>query len=246
MPVFNDRPITVPPDQTTRQTNVIKTEQPSRPNENNGVDLYSNIRKQDFINSGIEVGLGTGKELEEAPEYLLVDKNNLSQLFEKLECPNCNLLCLKLVITKKCGFNSQLSVECDNCKNSLASVSSSAKIPDNSGYDVNMRVAKAFTSLSEGHAALEKFSMFMNMDCMSKDLYSKCSQQVYKLGKTSGIQSLVKARARVRQFLLSENLELTNDSIIDLSVSLMGLGTRGALLPTTESAQSFISTRDLS
>lgn len=83
-------------------------------------DLYSNIRKQDFVNSNIELGLE--ECFEAAPEYLIVDKHNLSQLFEKLICPNCNISGLKLGVVKKCGFNSKLTVECENCADSLSSV----------------------------------------------------------------------------------------------------------------------------
>lgn len=185
-------------------------------------DLYSNIRKKDFVQSDIEVGLGLGKCLDKAPEYLLVDKKNLSQLFEKMLCPSCSVSGLKLEAKQKSGFNSELTVKCENCEGSIASVSSSMKISDEAGYDVNTRVVKAFSSISKGHAAVEQFSMIMNMDCISKNLYNKCSVTVQKLGKMSGIECLSKARARVRAYCLKENSDLTDDSVIDLAVSFDG------------------------
>lgn len=183
-------------------------------------DLYSNIRKQDLVSSNVELGLD--ECFEAAPEYLIVDKRNLSQLFEKLVCPNCNISGLKLGVTKKCGFNSKLTVECENCADSLTSVSSSHQIPNDTEYDINRRITKAFLSISKGYAALEQFSMVMNMDCMSKDLFHKCSVRVQKLGKVAGIESLKKARARVREYCRRENNELTEESVIDLAVSFDG------------------------
>jgi hypothetical protein len=73
-----------------------------------------------------------------------------------------------------------------------------------------MRVVKAFTSISEGHAALEQFSMIMNMDFMSKHVFHKCSQQVLKRGKMSGNECLSVARTRVRQHCLTENSYLND------------------------------------
>lgn len=110
-----------------------------------------------------------------------------------------------------------------NCPvDNIVSVSSSLKISDEAGYGINMRVAKAFTSISKGFAAVEHFSMVTNMDCMSKHLYNKCSQRVLKLGKMSGIESLSQARDRVRQHCLSEHKELKVDSVLDLAVSFDG------------------------
>lgn len=222
VPELEDRP-SPSPEPHTSETNCNVIEQ-NISNQNTDGDLYSNLRKQDFVNNKIElpVGLNEGENLEAAPEYLFVDKKHLSQLFEKLVCPNCNLSGLKLVVSKKCGFNSQLIVDCENCSDSVVSVSTSTQIPNDDGYDVNIRVAKVFTSISKGHAALEQFSMIMNMDCMSKHLYHKCSQQVIKKGKMSGVECLSVARTRVRQHCLAENSCLKDDSVIDLAVSFDG------------------------
>lgn len=100
--------------------------------------------------------------------------------------------------------------------------SSSRQIPNDTGSDINRRMAKAFLSISKGYAALEQFSMVMNMECMSKHLFHKCSVSVQKLGKVAGIESLAKARARVREYCRKESNELTKDSVIDLAVSFDG------------------------
>lgn len=192
-----------------------------QPNDQSKVpdDLYTNIRKKDFIDSDIQ-GV---QDLDAAPEYLFVDKTALNSLLTGLLCPDCFRPTLKLTITNKVGFNVQLSVECTDCvSGNIVSISSSKPNQSKTEYDINKRVAKAFGTISKGYAAIEQFALVMNMDIMSKAYYSKCMKAVNKSTKMAGIASLSKARLRVREYCLKEDSTLEENSVIDLAVSFDG------------------------
>lgn len=110
-------------------------------------------------------------------------------MIEHLVCPKCFSAKVKLKITNKVGFKSQLIFECENCtSNNLFSASSSALISAEFGYDINQRVTKAFKTISKGHAVIEQFTLIMNMNYMNKASHSKYSAQLHKLTKMSRIE----------------------------------------------------------
>lgn len=77
-----------------------------------------------------------------------------------------------------CEFQKEISCySYSSCK--ISSVSSSNKLPDESGFDVNRRMTKGLISISKGHCALEQLCLVMNMNPMSKGLFWKTSKQLH-------------------------------------------------------------------
>lgn len=108
-----------------------------------------------------------------APEYLFVDANILQTLIKKLAFPVCLQRDLELSTKHNLGYCSSLSVVCKNCAgDNIVCTPTSVKLPESAGYDVNRRMTKAVTSLGKGHAALEQFSLIMNMNCLKKHKFS--------------------------------------------------------------------------
>lgn len=194
-------------------------DQPSTSN-----DKYTNIRKANLNVSETEIEreVGLGQSAEVAPEYLLVDINSMNSLVEKLCCPECFECYLVLNLKNKVGFCTYLCIECENCQKEVIRVPSSRKLSDNSGFDVNRRVTKAFMGMSKGHSALEQFSLVLNMAHMSKGLFQKTSAMVHKLSAMTGSEYLAKARKQVRDFCKEQDPSITDSCIIDLAVSYDG------------------------
>lgn len=84
-----------------------------------------------------------------------------------------------LQANKLCGFVQKLYLRCSYCEesglesfqNTTYSSKKIEKFPE--VYDINLRIALGFLSLGRGYRAIEKFSMFTNIECFSKMNFQK-------------------------------------------------------------------------
>lgn len=179
---------------------------------------YSNVRKSDFESSQIEYSSANIV----SPEYMFIDVNILKTFVSSFPCSKCLKKDLELVLDENFGFCSIMNVNCKNCSESVVSLPSSEKIVHSNIFYVNRRVAKAFAHIGKGYAALEQFSMVMNMKMLNKQSFHEQTKYLYKAAKASGTMCVSKARQRVRKHYMEQNPEISNDSFIDLAVSFDG------------------------
>lgn len=55
------------------------------------------------------------KTVFESPNYVIIDINKLSELFENLICSTCKTSSLRLVLGEQYGFSCQMKLVCDAC-----------------------------------------------------------------------------------------------------------------------------------
>ncbi|WP_165303723.1 hypothetical protein, partial [Enterobacter cloacae complex sp. CH23B] len=99
--------------------------------------------------------------------------SQLNILLSKLKCVDCDGTDVKFVLCNNfAGFAQKVVLECEDCKmngldpkkteayTSKRVIHGEKKRP---GFDINLRIAAAFTYLGRGYSAIEQLTMFMNM-----------------------------------------------------------------------------------
>lgn len=190
---------------------------PSSTNDSEVLEGKSNKRISDFESSQVKI-----IEDVTAPEYTIIDNSILQSIIESLACPECNFKTLNVNINNCSGFSKKIKINCDNCEKEINSFSSQKVSDDSRTFDINRRVAKAFTTIGKGYGALEQFSLIMNMIPMSNQKFHEYSQYSYSVSKESALVKLELARKNVRKFYKNQDPAITDVSILDLAVSFDG------------------------
>lgn len=183
------------------------------------ITLFPKVNKRILDFESNTTNLDTVEDLEEC-DYLFMHVKSLQNLVEALACPKCLCVQLFIEIEDTSGFAKTVKTKCKNCAK-LTAISTSPKVSDKS-FDVNRRVTQAFTTIGKGYAAVEQFSVVMNMMPMSNKSFHYHSQFIYRTAKKSAILKLCQARQTVREYYKELDPLVTDDSILDLSVSYDG------------------------
>lgn len=157
----------------------------------------------------------------------------LTTLLSHAKCLECDSLSLRIELGEKhIGFVHDITLRCEYCEtiglDGLKKKTSSSRFvdlgPHARSYDVNERVAWAFLSMGKGFAGVEEFANTLNMKSFTAQTFCELSESIHKkcldvLGTT-----LATTRQKVHEAhrSLPGNLDIPNDSTIDITVSYDG------------------------
>ncbi|GFV73610.1 uncharacterized protein TNCV_1269901 [Trichonephila clavipes] len=154
----------------------------------------------------------------EVGNFIIVNFEQISKMFLKLKCPDCDKQTLKLVLGNKVGFSYVLNFTCSSLAEKICAVETPNKRQGNTVPDINLRITQAFSNIGKDYSAIEKFGMAVNVSPFSSRTYSKCTKLLctaYGIA-TEILQSEVHSEVR-------KAYEATNDvPVVDISVSFDG------------------------
>ncbi|GFV44008.1 hypothetical protein TNCV_3571291 [Trichonephila clavipes] len=118
--------------------------------------FYPNIR--------IKLLLSTEKTgHSEMGNFIVVNFKQISKMFMKLKCPDCDKQTLKLALGNKVGFSYVLNLTCSSCAENVCAVETFYERQGNTVPDINLRITQAFSNIGKGYSAIEKFCMAVNV-----------------------------------------------------------------------------------
>lgn len=172
------------------------------------------------------------QEQESGTEFFFIQRNSLYNLIKEFPCKGCCHMTLGVEVEERAGMSCKFKVVCTNCKLLQSESYSSARnlgseVPNTPrssrpGFLVNSLFAKAFLNFGKGHAAMERFSMEMNMAVPSSSSYYETVKTIHKETITSANISLQTARAEVRKAYVDADISLVGQDIIDVVVTYDG------------------------
>ncbi|GFV58250.1 uncharacterized protein TNCV_4019871 [Trichonephila clavipes] len=134
--------------------------------------LDPNIRIKQLLNTE-----KTGHS--EVGNFIIVNFEQISKMFMKLKCPDCDKEILKLALGNKVGFSYVLNLTCSSCAEKVCAVETSNESQGNTVPDINLRITQAFSNIGKGYSAIEKFCMAVNVSPFSSRTYSKCTKLLH-------------------------------------------------------------------
>ena len=142
--------------------------------------------------------------IEKCSNYVLVDVFQLKKLVQCFACPQCMNRSLDLELHCPNGYAAKMSVQCGMCEEISSSVYTSKRLePVGAGtlgpFDVNKRITQAFIHIGKGHSALEQFSMVMNMNCLSNNVFYDHANSLQVATSGMVYTVLEEARCEVRK-----------------------------------------------
>lgn len=152
---------------------------------------------------------------EVSDEYLIMSKSKLNQLIQKCSCSSCGG---KLYINFENinGFATDIKLCCCNCPVSHTTTSSPRLDgKKNAPFDINRRMAVAVSKIGKGHAAMQMFAGFLNMNSLSSRSFTQHVKQL-KFASQKTVQTDLE---KVRILVKKAYVDVPADEPIDISVS---------------------------
>ena len=117
-----------------------------------------------------------GDSGDNSDSYMIVHSSLWQKIFEGCVCAACGCGGLYIEIQQSMGFAHKLVSKCRNCQSVCSEMFTSPRIQTTEStrppFEVNRKVVNAFLHIGKGHAAIEQFSMAMNLPIMSVSTYS--------------------------------------------------------------------------
>ncbi|GFT25530.1 uncharacterized protein TNCV_3174051 [Trichonephila clavipes] len=154
----------------------------------------------------------------EVGNFISVNFKQISKLFMKLKCPDCDKQTLKLALGNKVGFSYVLNLTCSSCAENVCTVETSNERQGNTVPDINLRITQAFSNIGKGYSAIEKFSMAVIVYPFSSRTYSKC----IKLLHTAYCIAAATLQSEVHREVRKAYEAPTDVPVVDISVSYDG------------------------
>lgn len=159
---------------------------------------------------------------ENSPKYILIDVNNLQELFENILCNECKCNSLSVEFGVQHGFSHTLKLICKNCELLKKEVETSTVVKKSDMsqkcFDINLRVVQAFLGFGRGFSALEMFCMCMNMKTMSSRTFNLYKNMLHSACTAFSEKQLQNVRREVRNAYGNFH----DDDIVNISVSYDG------------------------
>lgn len=149
--------------------------------------------------------------------FIIVNYEQISKLFIKLKCPDCNEQTLNLELGNKLGFSYNLNLICSSCSENISTVQTSNERKGNSVPDINLRMTQAFSHIGKGYSSIEKFCMIMNILPFSSRTYSKCTKLLSTAYNVASANIMKDVHEEIRHAYNS-----SDSAVIDVSVSFDG------------------------
>ncbi|GFW66261.1 uncharacterized protein TNCV_1711601 [Trichonephila clavipes] len=157
-------------------------------------------------------------EHSEVGNFITVNFKQISKMFMKLKCPDCDKQTLKLALGNKVGFFYVLNLTCSSCAENVCAVETSNERQGNTVPDINLRITQAFSNIGKGYSAIEKFCMAVNVYPFSSRTYSKC----IKLLQTAYGIATETLQSEVHREVGKAYKAPTDVPVVDISVSFDG------------------------
>ncbi|GFU38536.1 uncharacterized protein TNCV_3399681 [Trichonephila clavipes] len=154
--------------------------------------------------------------------YIFTHKAVFSELLQKVPCKYCTNCTLVIKQHHSMGYSTKMKLLCESCHESYGSVFSSFQEEAKNSHDINSKLVSAFLSIGRGHAALETFSSVLNMPTMDRKTFAKCMHNLSVKNKEVKKKMLEMSRQAAREAHVKVDASLTNQEIIDVSVSYDG------------------------
>ncbi|GFW93140.1 uncharacterized protein TNCV_3888811 [Trichonephila clavipes] len=85
----------------------------------------------------------------EVGNFIIVNLKQISKMFMKLKCPDCDKQTLKLALGNKVGFSYVLNLTCSSCAENVCAVETSNERKCNTVPDINLRITQAFSNIGK-------------------------------------------------------------------------------------------------
>ena len=122
---------------------------------------------------------------------------------------------------EKFGLKSSLYLECSNCKR-RSFIPTSGIVNNGRSFDVNRRAVYSALDSGIGFSGLEKFTTIFNAEGLAKSSYCEQVDNIVDIMLEQTDLELREAGHRLRELLESENSAITDESILDITVSFDG------------------------
>lgn len=153
----------------------------------------------------------------------LIDMSMLSSLFEDILCPHCQQPCIYLQEIKRLGLNSHLCLSCINCNILISRASTSQEIGPYKISTSNIRIVASSRNCGIGYDKLVKFCAGLDMpQPIHLKTYQKIARKVHTSAMIAQEECYRDAAKAVRNYYMSCDNTLTEDSIIPIVVSYDG------------------------
>ncbi|KAJ4440566.1 hypothetical protein ANN_08711 [Periplaneta americana] len=158
-------------------------------------------------------------------KYILIDVSKLSELVQNIVCADCQNKTLDIELSGDYDMAHKAEIRCNVCKDAvISSIYTSQRIKKESkrpAFDVNQRVAHAFSQIGKSHDALAQFAMIMNMSTVSEKTFHKHMQDM--TASTHTVKTIFEGvRAEVRHVYSDLIVDKPVPNILDISVSYNG------------------------
>ncbi|GFV06993.1 uncharacterized protein TNCV_2085541 [Trichonephila clavipes] len=120
----------------------------------------------------------------EVGNFIIVNFEQISKMFMKLKCPDCDKQTLKLALGNKVGFSYVSNLTCSCCVEKVCAVETSNERQGNTVPDINLRITQAFSNIGKGYSAIEKFCYVIDFEVNCK-VCRNCSTAKRELGESS-------------------------------------------------------------
>ncbi|GFT04637.1 uncharacterized protein TNCV_334011 [Trichonephila clavipes] len=154
----------------------------------------------------------------EVGNFIILNFKQISKIFMKLKCPDCDKQTLKFALGNNVGFYYALNLTCSSCAENVCAVETSNERQGNTVPDFNLRITQAFSNIEKGYHAIEKFCMAVNVYHFSSRTYRKC---IKLLHTTYGIAAET-LQSEVHREVRKAYEAPTDIPVVDISVSFDG------------------------
>lgn len=158
----------------------------------------------------------TKKNYIEAQEenYIIIKQTVLQSIISNVSCKECSESSLEVEFSKPNGFAQNIKVICNNCRFRFTNSTSNKVSDKENAFDINRRAVVAITEIGKGHAALEKFSYNMNLNCMDSKVFTRHLKLVHSSCVKSTCELLENVRTKVKQSHF-----VSSEAVADIAVS---------------------------